>query len=735
MALKDDIIVKNQFTVKDPITGRGTNGSTPGDYLVHYMSRDDATETSNFVIPHATYADYMFREDATETLPDDAFDDFEIKHKSVSESSKKVARRTIAKHNSKNKNAQPEKWWGVAFSNDSLAVSKDELMEFRKELQEGFENYKTVFKTVLSYRTEYLQKYGIIPADFVLTKKGDFRGHVDQVRLRCAIHDGLEALSRDFDDLKYMGTIQIDTEHVHCHIVACDFGEGNVIKSGKYEGQQRGKLNDEQKMLLRRQIDRALDQTRSLSHMASNVAINERSLKLNIARDFYDNVTEYGVPQMLYAVLPENTRSWRANSNAKDMKAAHGICHDYIQMILKRYPDKVEELYSNFDAYVAKRKDEEELTDKQCKELREKCEDNFYKSCENVIYKTLRQIPSKYRRQSTDFMSLATDEEVVNSGRNDVQGFVYKLKSYTTRYHKHRSAVKKYDSFVKEYENREAKNEVSDDSQILNEFFQFERDYNLKLASKYSQMLFFDDPDDDVLEHWVDLVKESETVNDLRLLRDDPDVKKFKDADAVNAYARDRYDILINVGMLLTDPEMYDETILEPRETQYYAHYRTFMCDLNSRSKAIVPDEETGEIKIIRQPAYDFDEIRGLDLQDVRYDFGKTLEFDGEVRMAFMDCAEKRIELYDKACDYLKKSHQEDTMQIFENEDIEKMRDIYEKLKKNEPIVNSDTDMMRMEIEHKTVVTIDPKVSKKLFENMMDNISKNIESDDWQNDL
>lgn len=734
MGLKDDIIVKQQFTVKDKITGRGTNGSTPGDYLTGYMARDDATETSNFILPNMSYEGYMVRESATESLDADTFRDFELTHKSASKSVKSIARKTYK--DSKNKSTQPEKWYGVAFSNESLAVSKNELLDFRRQLQEGFDHYKTVFKTVLSFRTEYLQKYGIVPPDLVVTQKGDFRGKVDQVRLRCAIHDGLDAFGRDFDNFRYMGVIQIDTKHVHCHLVGCDFGEGKIIKDGLYAGQQRGKLSSEQMMRLRRHIDTALDQTRALTYMASNTAINERSLKISIAKDFYDNVTEYGVPQMLYALLPEDQTTWRANSNAKNMKAAHNVCHDYVDMILKKYPDKMQELQDNFDEYVETRRQREGLNKKQCKELRQKCSDNFYRDCENIIYKTLRQIPVQYRQQSTDFLSLATDEELVNSGQNDIQGFVYKLKAYTSRYHTHRRNVKKYDSYATEYEIAKNTTGVAEGSQVLYEFFQFERDYNLQLSSKYSQMLFFDDPDDELLERYMDIVKESEILTNLRLLRDDVDVKKYKTPETLNRYARDRYDIFIDVSMLRTDTQMYDEVILDPYENKYREDYNVFMRDLNARSKAIVVDEQTGEMRVVKHAAYNFDEIRGLDLQDVRYDFGKTLEFDGEVRMTFMNCAQRRLELYDKVCDYLKESNQEDSIQIFDVDDLRRMQDVYDKLKNNEPIINSDTDIMRIEIEHKTVVSVDANVSRRLFENMMSNITESyIESDAWKDDL
>ena len=43
MSFKRDIIIVNQFSVKRGQTG--TKGNTPGDFVLRYMARDNATET------------------------------------------------------------------------------------------------------------------------------------------------------------------------------------------------------------------------------------------------------------------------------------------------------------------------------------------------------------------------------------------------------------------------------------------------------------------------------------------------------------------------------------------------------------------------------------------------------------------------------------------------------------------------------------------------------------------
>ena len=80
MGLKQDIVLVNEFTVKGKATGKGSRGSTPGDYVNRYMARKNATEDLTPVrLQELDYymVRYMARKDATdlsETVP-------ELKHR------------------------------------------------------------------------------------------------------------------------------------------------------------------------------------------------------------------------------------------------------------------------------------------------------------------------------------------------------------------------------------------------------------------------------------------------------------------------------------------------------------------------------------------------------------------------------------------------------------------------------------------------------------------------------
>ena len=71
------------------------------------------------------------------------------------------------------------------------------------------------------------------------------------MKLRMAIMHGLNRMSSGsggFDDLRFVGVVQVDSEHLHCHLAMVDAGTGRRMPNG----QQKGKLLDRHKSRLRR---------------------------------------------------------------------------------------------------------------------------------------------------------------------------------------------------------------------------------------------------------------------------------------------------------------------------------------------------------------------------------------------------------------------------------------------------------------------------------------------------
>ena len=50
----------------------------------------------------------------------------------------------------------------------------------------------TVLKTVISFDQGYLKEKGIVAPDFEVKERGDYRGHIDQMKLRLAVMAGLD---------------------------------------------------------------------------------------------------------------------------------------------------------------------------------------------------------------------------------------------------------------------------------------------------------------------------------------------------------------------------------------------------------------------------------------------------------------------------------------------------------------------------------------------------------------
>lgn len=69
MGTKRDIVIVNEYTVKNGNSKGGSRGGTPGDYVLCYMARSDAVEQCVPVRLHDVdkyIIRYMSREDATE---------------------------------------------------------------------------------------------------------------------------------------------------------------------------------------------------------------------------------------------------------------------------------------------------------------------------------------------------------------------------------------------------------------------------------------------------------------------------------------------------------------------------------------------------------------------------------------------------------------------------------------------------------------------------------------------
>ena len=655
MGLKQNIVVVNEYTIKNRSGKGGSRGGSPGNYVLRYMSREGATELSTPVtLNNEDYIErYMARSEAVEKSgnPED------------------MARHVRA----------PQKMGGVAFSQKGLSLSHVDLVKSSRDIQAGFDAGKTVMKTVISFDGEYLRKNGVIPDDFVFTKRGDFRGNIDQMKLRYAISRGMEMLAHDYDDLRYVGVIQVDTAHVHCHLAMIDMGRGNITE----DGTQKGKLSEQNKMRIRRGIDLALDESKEVQYMASQTGIDRRNVQTNLKRYTHEQVIMYGAPQRILSLLPDDERQWRAGSNAKPMRAANRLCQAYVEHILYSNPESgMGEAMSSIRRYADARRAREGLEDSEHDKLVAAGRQRLVEGCMNGVYATFRQIPKSRRNVSTVFLDIAGDEDLAPDFNGGAQDMLYRMGAYTRRLKKHRELAARFSEFKKDFEVAGSAGSASEDARLLYDFFRRETEYHEKLSAKYSRFLFFEKPSDAFTEEYLELSGRGEQVAGMEQLAGDSSVKNMK-PDTAEDYGRRRYGIY-GGRFLVLDPVVYHNR-LDKLRSGYERDYRAFEEKLASRNLGIIPDGKGGRV-IGRKEVYDFDDVRGLDLHDLRGDFSGSLSFSNKIGMDFTDMAKRRVTAYDRAFDYLERTGQGHLKSVFDAQDIENMRQVMHAVESGQPV-------------------------------------------------
>lgn len=648
MGLKQSIVVKNQFTVKTGDNG-GRRGKTPGRYVLRYMARKDATEP---IAPiRQSRADdfikkYMVRKDATEPLRDP---------KLVKQTAEDVVR-----------------FGGVAFGYGQIALSDEDLVKASDDIQKCFDEGKTVMKTVLSFDEEYLRENGIIDPNFVFQRAGDYKGHIDQMKLRKAIMSGLERFGRSYDDLQYVGVIQVDTGHVHCHLAMVDKGVGKLAPNGE----QKGKMTQRSMNQLRRGIDVALDDQKTIQFMASQYQTEKRNVKSFVKKMSYLAIDEHGLGQLMLAALPEDSRLWRADSNNKRMKRANNLVREFVNKMFEKEGSGYREAQASVLAYVNKRSDREGLSEKDKAMLIK----NGYKKIEdkaiNTVYETLRQYRGEDLTVHTRMMDIAVSDLDDLAGQKDdpLAQFGYRLRSYSSRRKHHMEEKHKYKQRVRELEDTPNRNEIAD--KFL-EFYRFEAMYHAQLQAKYQSFLSFL-PKRDVYEDRIkDLMDYEKRMVNLERMMNDKSMRKMNPDNAevfgFSTYGQrgGHYVAEKNTGVLRTRlgimQDKFDKNMDDLNEDLFDAGFKLVQEDDGFHLKPKLP--------------YDFEDVKALDLHHLDYDFF----YDADVSVGnvskFVTTANERYELFKPVEEYLVRTDQEAQLEDFAVYDINKMKQYADDMK------------------------------------------------------
>ncbi|WP_051299320.1 relaxase MobL [Arthrobacter castelli] len=696
MGLKQDIVLVNEYSVPTP-GGGGSRGGTPGNYIQQYMARDQAVEslapiqrlrTDNFILR------YMARTDAVERAP------------STANSAKREMRQ-----------AQGE--GGLAFGYGSVSLSDEQLKAASADMQHLFDVGKTVMKTVLSFDEDYLKRHRIIDRDFHCSQPGDYRGHVDQMKLRMAVMRGMDRMaagSGGFDDLRYTATIQVDTEHLHAHIAAVDAGEGQLAK----DGTQRGKLTDRHKSRLRRGVDAWLDEKQTVAHLSSAVGYERRNVTTFIKRWAHEKMRDESLPQFMLACLPEDRSLWRAGTNDHRMRKANELATELVTEQLERSDSPMPAAMEKIVDYANQRREAEDLSTEQWQSLVDTGRGRIVERGINGVYRMVAALPEDELTIRTpmldvmgmDYEQMATlaadrhDAGLDDQGESaDMVSFGFRLRNYASRldHHKRKSGV--YRDLTRQWERADDAGVADDDSRPLYDFYWHEQQYQLRLMAKYQHFLPFMGEAGPWYEQHQEVADYGQRLLALKSLRHDGSLQRMKDPDEAERLGREIYDQ--PGGRLLTEGDA-GRSVLDHRistmRSGYDERLEQLRTDLAATGLILRPaqasaaavdtagpaaatgtgtdpgadtdsvaDDGLQDLVIEKGAAYDFNEVKALDLHHLGYDFFNDVTVGPSSRQAFVAEANQRHELLLGAMAYLDDSHQSEAIVDLPVDDVAAM--------------------------------------------------------------
>lgn len=645
MGLKQSIVVVNEYTIKNKSGKGGSRGGTPGDYVMRYMSRTGATEDLTPVRLQDTDAyitRYMARQEAAENMSP------------VGEIKKGMR--------------AAQGYGGVAFGYGDISMSDEKLRAVGKDIQAQFDSGKTVMKTILSFDEEYLKKTGIVDPDFELQRRGDYRGNIDQMKLRMAIMNGVDKMGRKgYDDLQFVGVIQVDTEHVHCHLAMVDKGRGNITK----DGTQRGKIPESCKRELRRGIDSYLTENQPVRQMTSNITHDKRNARCFIKKYTHATMAEHGTPQFLLACLPEDKRLWRAGTNRKEMKKANAIVREYVMQVLEQPDSGYKEALAEISKYADFRRQNEDLTDAEHRQLLKNGQERVVEDCMNGVYAVLKNIPDEQRHVRTpmlDAMSMDYEQMSSESQSDPMMEFGFRLRSYSSRLEHHKKERHKYHEAAKLYE---ATENTSQDSRALYNFYRVEEDYNAKLMCKYQHFLSFLPPGEEYEDDFDELMQYRRRISRLKALKEDKSCLRMSPESAED-YGKRVYD-MHGGRYVATAPHIIDRR-LELMQARYEQMQDDFAYKLADYGLTL---DEKG---VSREKPYSFDEVKSLDMHHLGYDFPYQFDVSKRNVDAFVEMANARYDAYIGAVAYLEGSGQEYAVKALPGQDIQVMKELADRM-------------------------------------------------------
>lgn len=484
MGLKQSIVIKSEYTNNARSKpGGGSRGASPGQYVLRYMAREDATEVLAPVALYdaETFTRYMARASATEVLKEERGAAF------GAGSQLKATFRDL------------DMQAGRAFGTDSLSLSQEGLMRASETIQSAFDAGHSVQKVVLSFTEDYLRETGVLDQDFVHRGRGSYKGHVDQLKLRGAITEGVDAMTTvgKFADPYFVGTIQFDTSHVHAHLAIVDrqFADARM----KPDGADRGKINELEKKTLRKGINRSLEDMATLRSFSGQASLERQNVVAFVKDYAYTALAENTQVQLLVASLPEDERQWRYKSNSKAMQKPNALATAIVESVFDADPVRsgYDDAMEAVRRYAAESRLRDRLDEEEEEALVATGRTRIVERSVNGLYATLKELTPAdrpIRTVMTDIQSSSDAEltEAVALEKSDTAAFALRLRGYSGRRHQHEKDVTTFRALATGFDAARDAGLVDPSANVMRLFYEEELRYHMQCADKYRYFLGFD---------------------------------------------------------------------------------------------------------------------------------------------------------------------------------------------------------------------------------------------------
>lgn len=718
MSFKRDIVIKNEFSVKR--AGQGTHGNTPGKFVLRYMARDGATETvtpvtkapiDNFITR------YMARDNATETasnLP------------KLQEDFKKAQGLGGRGFGQDGKNSLPDP-----------SLSDKSIHEISRHIQQGFDKGNTVLRGVISFDGNYLKRNDIANPDVPLDshghayKKGAFRNNIDQMKLRLAIMNGMRRMANRkvngharFDDMAYVGVIQVDTKQVHCHFACVDLGVGQrILTNGRNE--QRGMISEKDMMALRHGIDAALEEYQAIKQISVAITRERQDTRGYVKRFTQKVMQESSFGQLLMAALPDDQSLWRARSNAKEMKQANTILRFYVMQVLSQPDSGYQNATRNIQQYAENKREREDLSDREYEQLIDNGQNRLIDSCMDAIYGICRRVPKQEQNTHTEIIDSLTSD--INDladwqnlhPRNPAMEFSYHLRSYTRRLKKHREEALKYKRAEIDYLKRERAGETDNDSLAMLNFYRTEGEYQNMLMTKYQLMMPLISRDQRWKKRQKSLKKEHDLLLKMRNMQQDEAIATAA-SEIAEKLGKEKYSL--DGGRFVSEmPDVYKEKFKRQID-HYQAGLMTFKQDLALDNRTLKYNKK-GEAVSQKVAPYKFSDVKMLDLHDMQNDFPNT-KVPPKYRDIYLREAAIRNRAYKAAVNYALRTNQPNILLNIDTSDISKMNQYVQNIQKGQDNIKQNNDLKKPEIRQKTTVSVDSKLTEQMKQEIKQTVEK-----------